>query len=45
MGKVTSNVVIIDKNKKQITGIPGIKGAFSDKITPDIDGFADEPVV
>ena len=33
------------KITKQITGTPGVEGAFSDKITPDIDGFADEPVV
>ena len=26
-------------------GIQGIEGAFSDKITPDINGFNDETVV
>ena len=39
--------VITEKNEKlyQTTGIPGTQGAFSDKVTPDIDGFTDEPVV
>ena len=39
--------VITKKNEKlyQTTGIPGTQGAFSDKVTPDIDGFTDEPVV
>ena len=27
------------------TGIPGTQWAFSDKVTPDIDGFTDKPVV
>ena len=45
--EVTSNVVINNKNGKlcQTTGIPGIQGTISDKITSDIDGFTDEPVV
>ena len=48
---VTSNVVITEKNEKQYVrqitqlGIPGTQGAFSDKITPDIESFTDEPVV
>ena len=29
----------------QTTGIPGVQGAFSDKVTPDIDVFTDELVV
>ena len=33
------------KITKQITGIPGVEGVFSDKITPAIDGFTDKPVV
>ena len=27
------------------TGIPGTQWAFSGKVTPDIDGFTDKPVV
>ena len=48
---VTSNVVITEKNEKQYVrqitqlGIPGTQGTFSDKITPDIESFTDEPVV
>ena len=43
---VTSNVVITEKNEKQyVRQIPGTQGAFSDKITPDIESFTDEPVV
>ena len=43
--EVTSNVVIIEKSEKlcQTTGIPKTQGVFSDKITPDIDRFTDEP--
>lgn len=26
-------------------GIPGPQGAFSDNVTPDVDGFINEPVV
>ena len=41
-----SNIVITEnKEQCQITGIPGTQGAFSDKVTPDIDGFTDEPAV
>ena len=45
--KVTSNVVITQKNEKlSLTSeILEIQGTFSDKVTPDIDGFTDEPVV
>ena len=45
--KATSNIVITEKNEKlSLTSeIPGIQGAFSDKVTPDIDDFTDEPVV
>ena len=28
----------------QTTRISVIQGAFSDKVTPDIDGFTDEPL-
>ena len=27
------------------TGIPGTQGAFPDKVSPNIDGFTDKPVV
>ena len=42
-----SNIVITEKNEKlcQTTRIPGTQGAFSDKVTHDIVGFTDEPVV
>ena len=45
--KVTSNIVITEKNEKlcHATGIPGTQGAFSDKVTPNINGFTDETVV
>ena len=45
--EVTSNIVIIEKNEKlcHTTAIPGTQGAFSDKVTPNIDGFTDKPVV
>ena len=49
--EVTSNVAITQKNVKQYVrkiiqlGIRGIQGAFSDKVTPSIYGFTDEPVV
>ena len=45
--KVTSNVVITQKNEKlSLTSeIVEIQGTLSDKVTPDIDGFTDEPVV
>ena len=44
--KVISYIVITEKNEKlcQTTEIPGCQGAFSDKVTPNIDGFSDEPV-
>ena len=46
---MTSNVVINEKNEKQYVrlqpSIPGTQGAFLDKVTPDIYGFTDEPVV
>ena len=36
---------ITEKNEKlsQTTGIPGTQEAFSEKVTPDIDVFTDEP--
>ena len=44
-----SNVAITEKNEKQYLrvqlSIPGTRGVFLDKITPDIDGFIDELVV
>ena len=42
-----SNIVITDKNEKlcQTTGKPGTEGAFSDKVTTDIDVFLDEPEI
>ena len=45
--EVTSNIVITEKNEKlcHTTAIPRIQGAFSDKVTPNIDGFTDKPVV
>ena len=45
--KAISNIVITEKNEKvSLTSeIPEIQGAFSEKVTPDIDGFTDEPVV
>ena len=42
---------LAEKNEKQHVrqiiqqGIRGVLGKFSDKITPDIDGFIDETVV
>ena len=33
-----------DKSYSQVY-IPGTQGAFSDKVTPEIDGFTDEPVI
>ena len=44
--EVISNT-ITEKNEKlcQTTGKPGIQGAFSGEVNPDIDGFTDEPVV
>ena len=47
--EVTSNVAIIEKNEKQYVrqilkrGTRGTSGTCSDKVTPDIDGFIDEP--
>ena len=49
--EVISNVSITVENEKQYVGqiiqlgIPGTQGAFSDNVTPDIDGFTDEPFV
>ena len=45
--KAISNVVVTQKNEKlSLTSeILEIQGTFSDKVTPDIDGFTDEPVV
>ena len=45
--EVISNIVITDKNEKlcQTTGKPGTEGAFSDKVTRDIDVFLDEPEI
>ena len=46
--EVTSNVAITEKNEKQYVrqitqlGIRGTRGEISDKVTPDIDGFADD---
>ena len=43
--EVTSNVDITNKNEKQYVrqiiqlGIPGTQVTFSDKVTPDINGF------
>ena len=39
-------MLLTEKNEKlcQITGIPETRGAFPDKVNPDIDGFTDEPV-
>ena len=38
--------LLIKKYIRQITqiGIPGPQATFSAKVTPDIDGFSDEPV-
>ena len=40
-------MLLLRKMKKlcHTTRTPGTQGAFSDKVTPDIDGFTDEPVV
>ena len=43
--EVISNIVITEKNEKIRIGIPGTQGAFSDKVTPGINDFIDEPVV
>ena len=45
--QVVSNIVITEKNEKlcQTTDIAGTDGAFSNKVTPDIDVFTDELVV
>ena len=45
--EVASNIVITEKNEKlcQTTDIAGTDGAFSNKVTPDIDVFTDELVV
>ena len=47
--EVTLNIVITEKNEKQFVrlqlSIPGTQGAFSDKVTPDIYDFTDNPVV
>ena len=47
--EVISNIVITEKMKNyavcQTTGIPETKGALSDKVSPNIDGFTDGPVV
>ena len=45
--EVASKVAITVKNEKlcQATRISGTQGAFSDKVTPEVDGFTDEPVV
>ena len=42
-----SIIVITEKNEKlcQTTGMPGSPRTFPDKVTPDIDGSIDEPVV
>ena len=44
--EVISNIAITEKNEKlcHTTGIPRTQGAFSDKVTLDVDGFTDEPV-
>lgn len=48
---MTSNLAITVKNEKKTNGrqiiqrgIRGTQGAFTNKITPDIDGCTDEPV-
>ena len=45
--EVTSGVPITVKNEKlcQTTGMSGTEGAFSDKVTSDIDGFTDKPII
>ena len=47
--EVTKNVAITEKNEKQYVRlqliIPRTLGEFLNKVTPDIDGFTDEPVV
>ena len=47
--ELASNIVIIDGNEKQYVrlklSILGTQGTFSDKVTPDIYRFTDEPVV
>ena len=46
---MTLNVAVTKKNGKQYLrpqlSIPGMQGAFSDKVAPDIDDFTDEPEV
>ena len=41
------SIVITEKNEKlcQTTGIPRTQGAFSEKVTPDIDDITNELVV
>ena len=45
--EVTSNVAITEKNEKRYVIQQGIQGTQGekDKVTPDIDGFTNEPVV
>ena len=47
--ELASNVAINQKNEKQYvrpqSSIPETKGFFLDNVTPDINGFTDEPVV
>ena len=46
--ELTSNDVITDKMKNYVRlqlSMPGTQEAFWDKVTTDIDGFTDEPVV
>lgn len=47
--RVTSNVLITDKNEKQYVrlqlSIPGTQGATLNKVTPDTDVFTKEQVV
>ena len=38
--KTKNNVSI-----NHIVGTPGLRGPFSDKVSSDIDGFSEEPVV
>ena len=46
---MTSNIAISEQNNKQHfkiqLRIPGIPGAFSERIAPDIVGFTDKPVI
>ena len=46
--EVTSNVFItlLRETKNHVSHrCQGTQGAFSDKVTSDVDGFTDEPVV